>query len=139
MGIVQYLCPSCNSTLQSESQYAGNRIECPICHQEMVIPSPMTENPLPRMTFMEQAFLFKEQIIGPIGDATQVSLLEPLGFERHKDWMKECENGDWLEARVFFRDDDKYLLIYNQTRLYAWRKGWKALLARGEPSWRDED
>lgn len=105
----------------------------------MTVPSPVTDNPLPRTTYLEQAFRFQVQVIGPVGKATQGSILEPMGFERNVNWLKQDANGDWLSTKSFVREDgETYLLIYNQSQLSKWRKGWMTSLKPGEPSYKSE-
>ena len=104
----------------------------------MTVPSPMAGNPLPSMTYLDQAFQFQVEVIGPVGNVTQRSILEPMGFEYHVNWLKEETNGDWLSVKSFVRDGDCYLLIYNQTELSKWRKEWKRSLQPDEPSYKSE-
>ena len=37
-GDLHFICPSCKTELSCERKYAGGKVQCPVCRQEMVIP-----------------------------------------------------------------------------------------------------
>lgn len=41
MPMIRFSCPACNSALQSPAQSAGDKIACPKCSQNMLIPNPV--------------------------------------------------------------------------------------------------
>lgn len=94
------------------------------------------DNPLPKMTYLEQAFQFKVDVIGPLNGQSVVDVMSDLGFQNYKDWMKQQDNGEWLESRTFDWQGEKYILIYNSTKLGLWRSSWKPYLQPGEASYR---
>ena len=95
-------------------------------------------NPLPTMTYLEQALQFKVDVLGPLGGQAIGSVLEPLGFELNVNWMRKEPSGEWLEAKSFNDGGEGYLLVYNRTQLSTWRKSWQAHLMPGEASYRSE-
>jgi len=95
------------------------------------------DNPLPNMTWLEQAAQFQVDVIGPV-EGTISSVLESLGFECNVNWMKFLENKDRLEAKTYNADGAIYILIYNATELGKWRKGWAAHLQPGDPTYKRE-
>ena len=90
------------------------------------------------MTYLEQAFQFQVEVVGPVGNRTITSIMEERGFECYKDWMKQEANDDWLESKTFNWNGETYILTYNRTKLSEWRKAWKAHLRPGEPSYKPE-
>ena len=91
------------------------------------------ENPLPRITYLEQAEQFQVEVIGPLGKTTIASIMRDKDFDKGKEWTKQLPNGEYLEAKSFFRDSEKYILIFNATKLGLWRARWKKTLHPGQP------
>ena len=42
------VCPHCNSALQVQSEWIGQKVECPICHNAFVIPPPVLDRITPQ-------------------------------------------------------------------------------------------
>jgi hypothetical protein len=53
------------------------------------------DNPLPRMTHLEQATQFQVEVIGPLGKTTIASIMRNRGFQkRGGKWVYELPDGD---------------------------------------------
>jgi hypothetical protein len=98
-------------------------------------PPSWSGNPLATMNYLEQAFQFKVEIIPVAG--TIAATLENLGFSCNVNWWKESDDG-YLGAKSFAGDGRVFILIFNSTKLGAWRRKWKRSLRPGEPSYKRE-
>lgn len=72
---------------------------------------------------LDQARRFTVSIIGPLRKACLRDTLAYLGFERIGTEFKKTEPGkDRLAASMYEQYGAKYILIYNETKLSAWRQ-----------------
>lgn len=85
------------------------------------------------MSSLEQARRFSVSIIGPLHKACVRDTLANLGFERvGGEFKKEDAGKHVLAAGVYQQFGANYILIYNLTKLLAWRKERRLALNAGE-------
>ncbi len=49
MSNITFECPGCQQVLETPVEMAGQVVECPVCHQEIIIPSPEPQEEEPAL------------------------------------------------------------------------------------------